>query len=97
MAGSSPKYLQARQSLREPKPGGALSTALFVPPPEYVVSTLLRVLDGIGFDAERVAFMLLEKIYHRFGFASADVPYASAEDGVQRISAARVVDRPLPT
>jgi len=48
------------------------------------------------YDAERLAYQLIEQIYNWFGYDSEDLPYVERGNGIQKISANRLTGSPLP-
>lgn len=64
------------------------------PASPFEVSVLAKLDE---YDAELKAFLLLEQIYHRFGFNSESVPYAKIESGVSKIDSFKIIDKALPT
>jgi hypothetical protein len=71
-------------------PGGHLRQA-----PEQGVE-VHQVVDYMGFDSARAAYLLMEQIYHRFGFESKAMPYVDMSGSVLKLDAVRLVEKPLP-
>ena len=63
------------------------------PAPDLEVVQRAELVD---YDAERLGFLLMEKIYHWFGFDSASVPYIDREGANPKLSAAKIIGNPLP-
>ena len=50
-----------------------------------------------GYDPARAAFMLMEDIYHCFGFDSQSVPFVDNTGPLPKLNAVKLVEKPLPT
>ncbi len=44
----------------------------------------------------RAAYLLMEQIYHRFGFESKAMPYVDMSGSVPKLDAVKLVEKPLP-
>ena len=49
------------------------------------------------YDPERLAYKLVEKIYHWFSFESEGIPYVDDTGSEPKLAAVKSVERPLPT
>jgi hypothetical protein len=48
-----------------------------------------------GYDAERLSFLLIQDIYHAFGFESVSIPFVDRDSQIARLSAIKIVGKPL--
>jgi len=57
---------------------------------------VFQLADLLDYDAERIAYSLLEDLYHWFGFESAVIPYVDRTGETPRLSAQKIIGGPLP-
>jgi hypothetical protein len=50
-----------------------------------------------GYDPARMAYLLLEEIYHWFGYDSQAIPYVDNTGPTPKMDAMKIVEEPLPT
>lgn len=50
-----------------------------------------------SYDPARVAYLLMEEIYHWFGFETQAMPYVDKSGDLPKLDAIRLVEKPLPT
>ena len=50
-----------------------------------------------GYDAARMAYLLIEEIYHWFGFDSQAIPYVDKSGPLPRLDATKIIEKPSPT
>lgn len=72
-------------------PGGHVREA-----PEKRVEAY-QLADWINYDPARVAYLLMEDIYHWFGFESHVVPFVDRTEPVPKLDAVKLIGKPLPT
>ena len=50
-----------------------------------------------GYDPERMAYLLIEEIYHWFGFDSQAIPFVDKSAPAPKLDATKLIEKPLPT
>jgi hypothetical protein len=57
---------------------------------------MYQLAEWDDYDPERVAYLLLEDVYHWFGFDSNSIPYVDNSGAAPKISAEKLTEKPLP-
>jgi len=56
-----------------------------------------HVVEMEGYDAARIAYLLMQAIYHWFGFDSQAIPYVDNNGPSPKMDAVKLIEKPLPT
>ena len=72
-------------------PGGNLRQA-----PEKRVE-VHQLAEWKDYDPARMAYLLMEDVYHWFGFESQVIPFVDRTGAVPKLDAVKIIEKPLPT
>ncbi len=56
-----------------------------------------QLAEWNSYDPTRLSYLLIEEIYHWFGFESQAVPFVDRAGPTPKLDAAKIIERPLPT